>query len=863
MLIKKIFSMPRFFYFLFFMELSFASKAQQHVLMQIETDKVKNKVSQNLHGVFFEEISHGGEGGLYAELIQNRGFEESRIPPGSVLEDGLLNPNPDKKPHYNLNGHFSNFRLPWTVKTVFPYWKIEADNKSAIQLSLDKKYPLTDASPQSAAISIKRLNPLKESYFINTGFWGINAQKNELYDLSFYTHSDGSYLGPLKVMLLSEDGSALDSHTFTSVNSSTWKKYTCTFIPKKSDGKARFAFSFGSTGNIWFDFVSLFPRKTFKNRQNGVRADLGQYLSDLKPAFVRWPGGFFVEGINIESAPNWKSSIGPVENRPGTFSVWGYWSSDGFGYHEYLQFCEDIGADALYVFNAGISCEFRSGTFISEENLQPVINDILDGIEYALGPVNSKWGKVRAANGHPKPFPLKYLEVGNEQHGPFYANRYNRFHDAIKRKYPGLKIISTMGIGDINKRTLDSIHITDMADEHAYKGAYWAFSNYDHFDSYKRGDYEVYVGEYATNSGVGNGNMLAALNDAAYIMGMENNGDLIKMSSYAPLFENVNTRHWPVNLIKFKSDSSFASISYYTLKLLNEQRADDNLFMHLKVLPLASPKPLNKGGIGLATWDTQTEYKDIEVLENGKIVYHSDFINHPEEWQTVRGNWKIQDDGIVQTVQGAQRLLLLKDKSFETYTLSLKAKKLSGTNAFIIPFAVNSSGTMLRAHIGALVNNSSVFESVMNESVINVSPMKKLPVPIEIGKWYNIRLEVGLDKVNCYLDGQLLISYSEPNKFIGLAGRDAITGDLIIKVVNVSEEAHETDIRLEGSLQLSNAGTAYVLSSSSLIVENSFEEPRKYIPIISPIKNIRNKNIQYTFPKYSVTVLRIKTQKSI
>ncbi len=855
--------MSRILWSCLFIGISMSSIAQQRALMQVQTAKVKNTVSPNLHGIFFEEISHGGEGGLYAELIQNRGFEESRLPPGSVLEAGMLNPNPEKKPHYNLNGRASNFRLPWTVKSDFPYWKLQTGAGADIQLSLDKKDPLTEATPQAAAISIKALGADNKNYFINEGFWGIKAEKGETYQLSFYTHSDGSYKGPLTVMLLSDNGAELASHTFTSVNSGEWKKYTCSLVPKESDGKARFAFSFGSVGNIWFDFVSVFPKKTFKNRPNGVRADLGQYLADLKPAFVRWPGGCFVEGVNVESAPNWKTSIGPLEKRPGTFSVWGYWSSDGFGYHEYLQFCEDIGSDALYVFNAGVACEFRSGTFITNENLQPVIDDILDGIEYAIGPVTSKWGKVRAANGHPKPFPLKYIEVGNEQHGPWYALRYNRFHDAIKRKYPNLKIISSMGIGDINKRTLDSIKTTDMADEHAYKGAYWSFTNYDHFDRYKRGDYEVYVGEYATNAGVGNGNMLAALNDAAYIMGMENNGDLIKMSSYAPLFENVNTRHWPVNLIKFKSDSSFARISYYTIQLFNEQRADENYSAQFSVLPSTAPKPRNKGGIGLATWDTQTEYKDIEVTENGKLVYKSDFINHPEEWQSIRGNWKVQDGAMAQTVQGAQRLMILKDKSFETYTLKLKARKTSGTNAFIIPFAVNGTRSMLRAHIGGLVNNSSMFELVMDDAVSNMSQPKRLIKPIETGKWYDIRLEVGLDKVDCYLDDQLLMTYTEPNKFLSIAGRDAKNGDLIIKAVNVSDEAYETEIKLDGDMRLSSTGaSAYTISSSSLDVENSFTEPKKYVPVKTSVKDISNQKIQYTFPKYSVTVLRVKTQKA-
>jgi len=851
--------MLRSFSILVFCCFSLTVIAQQRASLQIQTDKVKNTVSPNLHGIFFEEISHGGEGGLYAEMIQNRGFEESRIPLGSVVENGMLDANPGKKPHYNLNGRPSNWKMPWTVKTDFPYWKLETGIDAEIVLSLDKKNPLTLETPQAAAVSIKKLATDGKNYFVNEGFWGINAVKGATYDLSFYTHSDQSYKGPLTVMLLSQNGSVLASKTFTSIADGDWKKHSCVLIPSVTDGKARFAFSFGSTGNLWFDFVSLFPRKTFKNRPNGVRADLGQYLADLKPAFIRWPGGCFVEGINVESAPNWKSSIGKLEKRPGTYSVWGYWSSDGFGYHEYLQFCEDISSDALYVFNAGVSCEFRSGTFIKDEDLQPVIDDVLDAVEYALGPVTSKWGKVRAANGHPKPFPLKYIEVGNEQHGPWYALRYNRFHDAIKKKYPNLKIISSMGIGDINKRTLDSIKVTDMADEHAYKGAFWSFTNYDHFDRYKRGDYEVYVGEYATNGGVGTGNMLAALNDAAYIMGMENNGDLIKMSSYAPLFENVNTRHWPVNLIKFKSDSSFARISYYTIQLMNEQRADKNLPVQFGMLKDAAPKARNKGGIGLATWDTQTEYKDIEVTEKGKLVYKSDFVNNSAEWQTIRGNWKVQDGAMAQTVQGAQRLLLLKDKSFETYTLKLKAKKTSGTNAFIIPFAVNGR-SMLRAHIGGLVNNSSMFEMVMDESVSNVSPVKRLVKPIETGKWYDIRLEVGLEKVECYLDDQLLVTYTEPSKFISIAGIDANNGDLIVKAVNVSDENYVTDIKVDGAMQLLPVGKAYTLSSIKLDVENTFTEPKKYIPVQSTITDIKSKTVQYSFPKYSLTVLRIKTK---
>jgi len=832
-------------------------QAQEKASMQIFTNKVKNTVSPNLHGIFFEEISHGGEGGLYAEMIQNRGFEESRIPPGAVLEGNMLNPNPSKKPHYNLNGRASNFKLPWPVKSAMPYWSTKSNGNGSIEAILREDDPLTSATPQSAQIKVNKLSQNGADYFLNEGFWGINAKKGEEYQLSFYTKIGEDYTGPLTVVLLSAAGKEIAQHTFTKVANKNWKKYTCKLIPTATDGSASFAFKFGSTGSIWFDFVSLFPTKTFKNRPNGLRADLAQYLADLKPAFVRWPGGCFVEGLNVESAPNWKTSIGPLEQRPGTFSVWGYWSSDGFGYHEYLQFCEDINADALYVFNAGVSCEFRSGTFISEEALQPVIDDVLDAIEYALGPVSSKWGSMRAKNGHPKPFPLKYIEVGNEQHGLWYAKRYNRFHEAIKAKYPDLKIISSMGIGDINKRTLDSIKVTDMADEHAYKSAYWSFTNYDHFDNYKRNDYELYVGEYATNAGVGAGNLQAALNDAAYILSMENNGDLVKMSSYAPLFENVNTRHWPVNLIKFKSDSSFARISYYTIQLMNEHRADENLQINFNISPITSKKANNKGSIGLATWDTQTEYRNIEVVQNGNTVYKSDFINNLQEWNKVRGTWDVKEGAIAQTAQGPQRLMVLNNKSFDTYTLKLQARKLGGTNAFIIPFAVTDANNMLRAHIGSYVNANAVFEIVSDGSVSNISASKRLRQPIETGKWYDIQLVVEEDKVSCYLNDSLLMTYTEPQKLFGLAGRDSKTGELIIKMVNGSNSDYETEFTLEGTVEAKGKVTAYTIQAESVKVENSFTNPTEFTPVKTLTPIVAGKKIKYRFPKNSITALRV------
>jgi alpha-N-arabinofuranosidase len=851
--------MKKYFFLLTIAVCDHAAFSQNKATITIDASKLESKLSPDLHGIFFEEISHGGEGGLYGELIQNRGFEESRLPLATTLVDSFIVPN--RTPHFMIpNNGISDWKMEWNVKSPWPAWSLQTSGSSNISLALSRQYPLNNATPNALQVTVKKSDPNANNNLVNEGFWGINTVKDDVYNLSFFARTDKLYKGPITASLQSTTGNILAAHTFASVSGASWKKYTCQLTAKQSSGKAKFVLSFGGTGTVWLDMVSLFPAKTFMNRPNGLRLDLANYIADLKPAFVRWPGGCFVEGINTENTPNWKKSIGPVEKRPGTYSVWGYWSTDGFGYHEYLQFCEDIHAAALYVFNIGISCEFRSGSFVPDEKVDSIISDILDGIEYAVGPVTTKYGKLRAANGHPAPFPLKFIEVGNEQSGTRYAARYNRFYKAIKAKYPQIKIMASMGIGDVNKRTTDSMKGIDIVDEHAYKSAGWAMRNYNHFDTYKRGDWDMYVGEYATNSGVGAGNMNAALSDAVYIMSMEKNSDLVKMSSYAPLLVNVNDIDWPVNLINFDASKSFARISYYAIKMFNENKPTQNLNTQTAILQQKTKTPLFSGSIGLATWDTQSDYKDIEVIQNGKVVYKSDFINKPEEWKLVRGNWKVQDSALSQTVEGEQRLAWLKDKTFDTYTLKLKARKKSGYNAFIIPFAVKNDSTQLRAHIGSWLNSNTVFESVTNAfDIAAISESKRLDKPIEAGRWYDITIKVNIDQVACYLDGELLMTYKEPQQFFSIAGKDEVTGDIVVKVVNASANPYQTSISVNGVPGLQSTGELISLRAASPEAENSFAEPTKYVPQTQTVGGV-TPYFEISFKPYSINVLRLQTK---
>ena len=841
-----------------FISASLSLSAQQRATITIDASKKEASVSPTLHGIFFEEISHAGEGGLYAELIQNRGFEEANIPPGMKLVDDFL--VPPQTPGFTLPGNAaSDWKMPWEIKTDYPAWSYNTNGDAAVQVSRSNSQPLNNATPHSLQVDISNASSNNNIEIINEGFWGINIIKDDSYTLNFYLRSN-NYKGNVTASLQATDGTVLASYTFLATTNNAWKKYSATLTATKTDAKAKFVLSFNNTGTIWLDYVSLFPAKTFKNRSNGLRNDLAQYIADLKPAFIRWPGGCFVEGITIQSAPDWKQTIGPVEQRIETYSPWGYYTSNGFGYHEYLQFCEDIGAAALYVFNAGVSCEYRSGTFVDDDSLQPYIQSALDAIEYAIGPVNSQWGKVRAANGHPKPFPLQYVEIGNEQSGPRYAERYNTFYEAIKAKYPQVEIMASMGIGDVNEYTTKQMQHIDYVDEHAYKAAGWAFTHFDHFDKYPRDKWKMYVGEYATNAGVDAGNMEAALSDAVYIMAMEKNSDLVKMSSYAPLLVDTNDIDWPVNLINFDNAKSFARISYYAIKMFNENKPTVNLATGVKIIQPVIKQPQFSGSIGLATWDTKTAYKDIEIIKDGKTIYTTDLINNINDWLLLRGEWKVQDSALAETAYGAQTFAMLKNKPFDTYTLKLKAKKMEGYNAFIIPFAVKDSNTFYRAHIGAWVNRIGVFEKVTNGyDVSNISSAVKLSDTIQPNKWYDIALEVGIDTVKCFLDGKLLMTYTEPDKVFAISGRDSVNGDLVIKIVN----AYSTETPITIQMQNENVSSAKLISLSSLNLtdENSFETPEKFVPVTTTLPGIAGNNFTLQVKPYSINVIRLKTGK--
>lgn len=823
--------------------------------ISIDATKPGARIASSLYGIFFEEISHAGEGGLYAELIQNRGFEDSRLPPTCTLENGFV--VPPRTPHFDT-GKPSDWRLRWDVTSETPAWTLDVAGGAAAQMALVDEQPLTDATPHSIRVDVTSTGNGGRAAVVNSGFWGIDVTAGESYRLSFHARSDGSFRGPIIASLERADGTALASQAIAARPPQAWRKYEATLTAKASDPKARFALSFGSTGRVWVDFVSLFPQKTWRNQPNGLRPDLAELIAGLKPAFIRWPGGCFAEGITVESRPQWKRSVGRLEDRVGTYSPWGYWSSDGFGYHEFLRFAEDVGADALYVANVGVSCSFRSGTFLEDDAIPGLIQDTLDAIEYAIGPTTSKWGAVRAKNGHPKPFPLKYVEIGNEQQGVRYGKRVARFYEAIKARYPQIKVALSSWIAGVDQRLVDATGKIDIVDEHAYKGLHWAIENFDSFASYKRQGWELYIGEFATNAGVGRGNVLAMLNDAAYMMSMEKNSDLVTMGSYAPLLENVNDRDWPVNMIHFDSSRSYARATYYANTLFAEHRPDVNLTTTVKYEP-ATSKPIT-GRIGLGTYNTAAEYKDIVVEQNGEVMYRSDFNAGAEGWEPQRGrggagrgSWAPAEGAYRQKENVTSWTALGKD-DWRDLTITLKARKISGAEGFVVG-AGFADGRRVQWNVGGWNNRRTAIQT--NDNVVG----EAMNHSVETGRWYDVRLEVRDRTIKAYLDGTLLQERTLPrvDTVLAIAGRAERAGEIVLKVVNSSDSAAVMAVNVAGVKALSPQATVTVLTSENPTDENTFEQPAKTVPKTATIA-VSSPAFTHTFPRYSLSIIRVKTR---
>ena len=527
----------------------FSIQAQRLQEISVIANKPVTDVRPTMWGVFFEDINFAADGGLYAELVKNRSFEFSLSMMGwrQLRQEG--------------NGR---------IMPTF-YSPANTANPHFIQLVVDA--------------------PTGSFGIVNEGFRGMGIKKEESYNFSVYARVYANANLKMKLELVTSAGTVIGNSEISGFTTD-WKKYQVSFQATQTELKAQLRVLLTGKGTIDIDMVSLFPSDTWKNRPGGLRNDLVQIIADLKPGFVRFPGGCIVEGRDLTNRYQWKTTIGPVEERKLIMNRWNveiqsrqapdYFQSFGLGFLEYFQLAEDIGAEPLPIINCGMSCQFNAGEVVPLNELNPYIQDALDLIEFANGEISSKWGKLRYSMGHPKPFNLKFIGVGNEQWDEQYIERYKEFEKVLKAKHPEIKIVSGSGpsssgqLFDYAWGELKKLK-PDLIDEHYYMPPDWFFKNAGRYDNYDRKGIKVFAGEYAAHGreaaeSESRNSWYSALAEAAFMTGLERNAEVVNMASYAPLLAHVEAWQWRPDLIWFDNLNSIGTANYYVQKLFSNYK---------------------------------------------------------------------------------------------------------------------------------------------------------------------------------------------------------------------------------------------------------------------------------------------------
>ena len=531
------------------------SQAQKTNIV-VNTSTTITKIQPTMYGVFFEDINFAADGGLYAEMIKNRSFEfEAPLM-------GWTQPNSDRHSYNKESG------IATTIKAL--------ENKS---------------NPSFCRVLINDANGYS---LINEGFRGMGIKKEAKYNLSFKAANHNRAIKKITFQFIDKNNKVLGESSIIP-DSNDWQSYNTSFIATQTEAKAKLKITFEGTGTIDLDMISLFPEDTWKNRKNGMRKDIVQLLYDMKPGFLRFPGGCIVEGRTLAQRYQWKKTIGEVEERETLINRWNtefthkpapdYFQSFGLGFFEYFQLAEDIGASPLPILSCGMACQFNTGELVPMDELDPYVQDALDLIEFANGSTNTPWGKIRSEMGHPEPFNLKMIGVGNEQWGPEYIERYRIFEKAIKSKYPTIKIVSGAGPfpeGDYfeyGMKELKKLN-AEIVDEHYYKNPKWFRDNATRYDNYDRKGPKIFAGEYAAQSVAiaspdNKNNWECALSEAAFMTGLERNAEVVNLTSYAPLMAHEEAWQWTPDLLWFNNLEAYGSANYYVQKLFATNKGTD------------------------------------------------------------------------------------------------------------------------------------------------------------------------------------------------------------------------------------------------------------------------------------------------
>lgn len=876
-------------------EISAYDAVNSNYTLDIDASDKVHDISDLLFGIFIEDINFAADGGLYAEMVQNRSFEFTQLAKG-------------------------NEKHAWSDVGAIDATVVKDDEAGCLNCNNPNYMVLTNTSDERAGIA-------------NCGFLdGMAIEEGKNYLFSVYAKANGSYDGTIRVAI-TVDGAETAVAQIDGIKTE-WAKYELTLQP---DVTAYSEVQLEVTiekGSVCLDMVALFPEDTYNGRRNGLRKDLAEKLEALQPAFLRFPGGCVVEGINLEKAYDWKDSIGVDENRQpllfnGTYgdvaarkmgqNIWTNeaTTSDpypsfmtyGLGFYEYFLLAEDIGAIGVPVINAGLCCMGQSngaGPAVGSEEFEQYIQDALDLVEFCRGGSDTTWGAVRTAMGHEEPFELKYIGIGNEQWGDEFFAHYEAFAEAFAEAkaadpelYGDVELMFTAGVDDGDSgldysRAYEEASrwlaenpeksIEDFAgaiDHHYYNSPEWFLKHTDYYDeeNYSRdpldmtdtkynGGIPVFLGEYAAFSNT----MQAALAEAAYMTGLERNGDIVEMAAYAPLLGNLTATHWAPDLIWFNNHTATSSINYYVQQIFSINKGKTLIRSELNGADIAET-PL-AGKIGLATWNTAATFDNVKIVNNdtGEVLAEQDFSEDTlSDWEKVSdGTWKISDGVLKQskttsnisTFGNTGSCIYYGNEDWSNYTFTVDATKTAGDEGFLIPFSVKDKHNNYFWNIGGWNNTVSCLQEVSDGVKSGQVGGTVKNCSVSTDQTYHLKIVVTDYNVKCYIDDRLYVDYNisdSSNAESYQVVSEAENGDLIIKLVNVTESEKTFAVDISGVDENVYASSAdrYQIRGRLLTDDNILGREEDVTLEEDTLEGISNR-FNYTVPKYSVTVLRLK-----
>ncbi len=772
------------------------------------------ELSPHLYGLFFEDINYAADGGLYAELVQNRSFE--------------YHPLGDRGRASRMDALFA--------------WEKVAREGAEVELEVVDDRPVHKNNPHYLEVEIDKQGVAGVS---NAGFEGIHVDEGATYRVAVHARAGSGWRGDaqLTAHLETADGQPLGSVDLGEATG-RWQHLEATITADQTTDDARLLVTTAGRGTLMLDMVSLFPTETFNGHKNGLRPDLAQALKDLNPQFLRFPGGCISHGDGLANAYRWKDTVGPIEHRKPNFNTWGYHQTYGLGFFEYFQLCEDLNMEALPVVPVGVSCGFRGLEVVPMDELQPWIDEAVDLIEFANGPVTSEWGKLRADMGHPEPFNLKFICLGNEEHDTAAVReRFPHFVKAIRDKYPDIKIIGTSGLGP-GIPIYDQMTELDVysSDEHYYEDPTWFIANQNRFDDFDRDRPLIFVGEYASRGST----LFNALAEAAYLTGIERNADIVDMTCYAPLFGRDGHTQWNPDMIYFNKRDVVRTANYYVQQLFAQNKGDVYLPNSVE---LHADQELETiaGRVGIGSWSTEIELESFTV--NGETL-------DPGTWNVITGDFEMNDGNYVQSDGGAQPALSISPEDFEgeEVTITARVKVNDGAEGFLVRFGADDRGRDgFWFNVGGWGNSRHAIEAFQGRSKAEVTARRGR---IEQDRWYDAKVVLTPGSIKTYLDGELVNDYAiDPIGMSVSTTLDKKAGEVIVKLVNPTDEAIDANIHLDGVGNVESQADMITLAGNA-DATNTFENPDAVAPQTETVA-VGN-TFEHTIPAMSLQIIRVK-----